>query len=51
LHHLVLAKWCNGDCNTTIRVSYDHVRKWDADERKKRIAARRAEATRRLGAN
>jgi len=41
----------NGPTEDPIRVSYDHIQKWDAEERKERIAARRAEATRRLGAN
>ena len=38
----------DGPVEDRITVSYDHIRKWDAEERKERIAARRAEATRRL---
>ncbi len=35
----------DGPVEDPIRVSYDQVRKWDAEERKERIAARKAEAS------
>lgn len=38
----------NGPIENPIYVSYDHIQKLDRDERKERIAARRAAVARRL---